>query len=85
MASRNRRQQWIKTFADFIDGAKTTCPNCGSHKLKDGYIELGEKRGWGAFWCENCKEAFPLSSVNLIDETLRQKILLALPDDLKFI
>ncbi|MBQ7198940.1 MAG: hypothetical protein IJS29_06735 [Selenomonadaceae bacterium] len=85
MARLNRRQKWLKAFINFIDGEITTCPNCGSHKLKDSYIELGEQRGWGAFWCEECRVAFWLSRVNLIDETLRQKIVNELPNDLKFI
>lgn len=87
MASKKRRKKWFETFADFVDGVTVTCPNCGSHKLKDNYIELNkiEHIGWGAFWCEDCKEGLVLSRVNLIDETLRKKIIPILPDDLKFI
>lgn len=81
----SKHDNWIKIFSKFAGGHQITCPNCGSHRLKDSYIELGEQRGWGAFWCEDCKEGLVLSRVNLIDKTLRQKIVSALPDDLKFI
>lgn len=47
-----KHDKWVKTFSYFADGNDVFCPNCGSHKLKDAYIDLGEQRGWGAFWCE---------------------------------
>ena len=81
----SRHDKWIKLFSEFAGGHQATCPNCGSHKLKDGYIEIDKKRGWGAFWCEDCKEGLALSRVNLIDETLRQTIIPVLPDNLKFV
>lgn len=80
-----KHDKWVKTFSYFADGNDVFCPNCGSHKLKDAYIDLGEQRGWGAFWCENCLEAFWLSRVKLTDERLRQKVVPALPIDLKFV
>ena len=81
----SKHYNWIKLFSKFAGGHQVTCPNCGSHRLKDGYIEFGKQRGWGAFWCEECKEALALSRVNLVDEDLRKKIMPTLPDDLKFI
>ena len=79
----SRHDKWIKVLGNFAGGRKVACPNCGSHRLKDAYIELGEQRGFGALWCEDCKEGLSLSRVNLIGDTLRQKIVCSLPDDLK--
>ena len=81
----SRHDKWIKLLSDFARGHKVTCPNCGSYRLKDAYIELGEHRGWGAWWCEDCKEGLALSRVNLIDDTLRSKIMPSIPNDLKFV
>lgn len=53
-----KRDKWIKTFSDFAGGNDVFGHNCGSHKLKDAYINLGARRGGGAFWCEDCLETF---------------------------
>ncbi|MBR0287732.1 MAG: hypothetical protein IJQ82_02010 [Selenomonadaceae bacterium] len=47
--------------------------------------DINDNSGWGAFWCEDCRNAFWLSRVILKDEKAREKIVPALPADLKFI
>ena len=87
MAHKTRRQKWIDTLNAYLGRREGICPNCGGNKFKDAYLELNEKEniGWGAFWCENCRQAFVLSRVILKAEEVRAKIVPALPDDLKFV
>lgn len=87
MARETKRQKWLKEISAFANGLETTCPNCGSHRFETGYIELNteENLGWGAIWCESCREAFVLSRVILTTEESRQKIISDLPPNLKFI
>ena len=87
MARETKRQKWLKEILAFVNKLEPTCPNCGSHNFETGYIELNNKEhlGWGAVWCENCRSAFILSRVILTTEETRQKIVSALPNDLKFI
>ena len=86
MSKTARRQQWINALADFLAGRESTCPVCGGHNFSEGYIvsKTGDEYGWGAFWCEDCRNAFVLSRIILTEEA-RQKIIPALPADLKFI
>ena len=87
MARKNLRQKWIDNIAAFVNGREPTCPHCGGHIFKDGYIvsEINNDYGWGAVWCEECHNAFVLSRVILKNEEARKKIVPTLPDDLKFI
>lgn len=87
MSEGNRRQKLIDALSHFSGGAESACPNCGSHLLKIGYIETDKKEqtGFGAFWCEDCRTALILCRANLKSQEMRNKIIPALPADLKFI
>ena len=87
MSRKTRRQKWLDEILKFVNGQKPTCPICGKHNFNTGYLELNVKEhtGWGAVWCEDCRSAFALSRVILTSETARQKIVAALPEDLKFV
>ena len=52
-----------------------------------GYQTLhkNSKSGFGAVWCEDCRNAFILCRVILTNEKARAKILPTLPTDLKFV
>ena len=83
----DKRQKWINALAAFTSRREATCPNCGGHQFKDRYIELNKKEhtGWGALWCEDCRNAFVVSRVILVKEEIRAKIVPSLPADLKFV
>ena len=83
----DKRQKWVKALCAVTCGGAATCPNCGGHQFKDGYIELNKKEhtGWGALWCEDCRNAFVVSRVILDQEEIRAKIVPSLPADLKFV
>ena len=76
---------WLGEYANLIKNNEATCPKCGSHELNYGYESKNNKSGFGAVWCEDCRSAFILSRVILTNETARQKIVAALPEDLKFV
>ncbi|MBE8949529.1 MAG: hypothetical protein SR3Q1_02870 [Quinella sp. 3Q1] len=84
---KNRQQKWINTIAAFSGGREATCPICGGHNFSHGYIKFkaNDKYGWGAVWCEDCRNALWLSRVILTDAAACEKIIPALPADLKFI
>ena len=77
--------KWIAALSAYADGREATCPKCGGHHFKDAYIEVDKKNhtGWGAFWCEDCRNAFALSRVILTSSAIRKKIVAQLPVDLK--
>ena len=87
MAHKDQRQKWIDAVAAFSGGRKVRCPNCGGGNFNHGYIELNKEEhiGWGAVWCEDCRNAFVLSRVLLETDETRKKIVSSLPVDLKFV
>ena len=79
--------KWLNEYKNLLDGRVATCPKCGGHNLNYGY-ETSKKNstsGFGAVWCEDCRNAFALCRVILQGKVARSKILPALPADLKFI
>ncbi|MBR1806544.1 MAG: hypothetical protein IJ774_09195 [Selenomonadaceae bacterium] len=82
----SNRQKWMNALKEFANGREATCPVCGGHKFAEGYLasKTNGEYGWGAVWCENCRNAFTLSRVHLTEEMSR-KIVSSLPDDLKFV
>ena len=83
----DKRQKLINALGAFSSEREATCPHCGGHNFKIGYIETDKKEqaGFGAFWCEECRQALGLCRANLKSAQMRSKIVDTLPDDLKFI
>lgn len=83
----DKRQKMINALVAFSNEREATCPKCGSHKFKIGYIETNKKEqiGFGAFWCEDCRQAVGLCRANLKKAETRNKIVDALPNNLKYI
>lgn len=83
----DKRQKMINSLAAFSNEREAICPHCGGYKFKIGYVETNKKgqMGFGAFWCEECRQALILSRVILTDEKARAKIIPALPKDLNFV
>ena len=83
----DKRQKMINALAAFSNEREATCPKCGGHRFKAGYIETNKKeqRGFGAFWCEDCRQALGLCRVNLKSAEMRSKIVDTLPNNLKYI
>ncbi len=79
-------KKWLKEYQNLIEGREATCPKCGGHKLNYAYETLRENSdsGFGAVWCEECRNAFILCRVILADAATRKRIVSALPTDLKF-
>lgn len=87
MARKSRQQKWIYTLCSYLGGHEATCPNCGEHNFKDACVELNpeEHSGFGAFWCEDCRNALMLCRADLSNEHMRKKIVHDLPKDLIYI
>lgn len=87
MSNKTLREKWLNTVSEFCAGKKPTCPNCGGNNFKDGYLlsKVNSNYGWGAVWCENCRNAFIISRVGLSDGKIKNKVVNSLPDDLKYI
>ena len=79
--------KWLNEYKTLINGRIATCPKCGGHNLDYGYEKLksDSSSGFGAVWCEDCRNAFILCRVIFTDESARKKIVHALPPDLKFV
>lgn len=79
--------KWLNEYKSLINGRTATCPKCGGHNLDYGYENLKNDSGsgFGAIWCEDCRSAFILCRVILMNESARRKIMSALPKDLKFV
>ena len=79
--------KWLNEYKALLNGRAATCPNCGGNNLNYGYEtpKNDNGSGFGAIWCEDCRNAFILCRVILTDESARKKIIRALPSDLKFV
>ena len=80
-------KKWLSEYAKLLDKREGTCPVCGSHNMDYGYETShgNNESGFGAVWCEDCRNAFVLCRVILKYEKARAKILPTLPTDLKFV
>lgn len=79
--------KWLNEYKALLNGRVATCPKCGGKNLSYGYetLKSNNDSGFGAVWCEDCRNAFILCRVILTDESARKKIVPNLPPDLKFI
>ena len=86
MGKRNH-QRMINALCAYAGGHEATCPNCDGHNFNDACVVLktNDDYGFGAFWCEDCRQALMLCRTDLKDERARKKIVPALPDDLKYV
>lgn len=87
MANKTLREKWLDNISAFCAGKEPTCPNCKGHNFKDGYLTSKSNPiyGWGAIWCEDCRNAFVISRMVFTNEKVKNKIVDSLPSDLKFV
>lgn len=77
-------KNWVETYRRILIGdSSVSCPECGSSNVRCGHvlIDPSSKMGYGAVWCDDCRNGMHLSRVNLVGVS---NIMKQLPDDLNF-
>jgi hypothetical protein len=62
--------RWVSAYGDVYEALPgrppISCPRCGVDALRVAFVgDVGERRGYAAFWCGNCGFGIHLSLVDV--------------------
>ena len=75
--------KWIDNLVNLNKtGLVGNCPYCGKENTKSNFQKVNNNMGFGDIWCQDCKNAFHISRVEINDSLIKNNSIK--PDNLEY-